>query len=341
MIQDEILVPAQTLQWRCIESRIEGKRLHYGRFAVSPFRKGQASTVGVAMRRALLGEVKGTSITYAKLKNVVHEYSTLVGIRESIHDILINLKEIVLKSDSYETQNASISILGPRDVTAGDIILPTSVKVIDASQHIATLTKAIPLDIELLIERGCGYRTLNLKESLNGEFFIDALFTPIRNANYSIHSFESNNKVQEILFLEVWTNGSLTPGAALSEASRNLIDLFLLFLHMEREESIEGIDNNDELNINNFPSSSISVDIDRMAKEVAFKQIFIDQLELPARAYNCLKKMNVHTISDLLKYTQYDLNKVNKFGKKSVEQVVEASQERFAIKLPKNKFDLD
>nr|NP_569660.1 RNA polymerase alpha subunit [Psilotum nudum]Q8WHZ1.1 RecName: Full=DNA-directed RNA polymerase subunit alpha; Short=PEP; AltName: Full=Plastid-encoded RNA polymerase subunit alpha; Short=RNA polymerase subunit alpha [Psilotum nudum]AGC26825.1 DNA-directed RNA polymerase subunit alpha [Psilotum nudum]BAB84248.1 RNA polymerase alpha subunit [Psilotum nudum] len=339
MIQDEIPIPVQTLQWKCIESKKEGKRLHYGRFAVSPFRKGQASTVGVAMRRALLGEVEGTSITYAKFKNVVHEYSTLVGIKESIHDILINLKEIVLQSDSYETQKASISILGPRDVTAGDILLPTSVKIIDASQHIATITTAIPLDVELRIERDCGYRTLNLKESQSGEFFIDALFTPIRNANYSIHSFESNNKVREILFLEVWTNGSLTPGAALSEASRDLIDLFIIFLNMEKEESIKEIENN-ELNIKNFPSTSISVDIDRMAKEVAFKQIFIDQLELPARAYNCLKKMQVHTVSDLLKYTQYDLKKVKNFGNKSVEQVVEALQERFAIQLPKDQFNI-
>nr|YP_009825507.1 RNA polymerase alpha subunit [Botrychium lunaria]QIU83322.1 RNA polymerase alpha subunit [Botrychium lunaria] len=179
MIQDEAPVPAQILQWRCIESKIESKRLHYGRFVASPFGKGQANTVGVAMRRTLLGGIEGTSITYAKFRNVVHEYSTLVGVRESVHDITINLKEIVLRSDSYETQAASISITGPGNITAGDITLPPPVQIIDASQHTATATKATSLDIESKIEKNRGYRTCNLRESRNGEFFVDAVFAPI------------------------------------------------------------------------------------------------------------------------------------------------------------------
>lgn len=179
MIQDEAPVPAQILRWRCIESKVESKRLHYGRFAASPFDKGQANTVGVAMRRTLLGGVEGTSITHAKFKNVVHEYSTLVGVRESIHDITINPKEIVLKSDSCETQAASISITGPRNVTAEDITLPSPVQIVDASQHTATVTKATSLDIESRIEKDRGYRTWNLRESQNGEFFVDAVFAPI------------------------------------------------------------------------------------------------------------------------------------------------------------------
>lgn len=114
MIQNEISVSAQALQWRCVESKVDSERLHYSRFAISPFRCGQANTVGIAMRRALLGEIEGTCITCAIFKKVTHEYSTIVGIQESVHDILINLKEIVLKSNSYETQKAFISILGPK-----------------------------------------------------------------------------------------------------------------------------------------------------------------------------------------------------------------------------------
>nr|YP_009974241.1 RNA polymerase alpha subunit [Ptisana novoguineensis]QNH94115.1 RNA polymerase alpha subunit [Ptisana novoguineensis] len=343
MIQDEVPVSAQTIQWRCIESKIESKRLHYGRFAISPFRKGQANTVGIAIRRALLGEVEGTAITYAKFRNVIHEYSTIIGIEESVNDILINLKEIVLRSDSYETQKAFISIIGPKDITAEDILLPPSVKVIDNSQHIATITKDITLDIEMKIQKDRGYRIQDSKESQAGEFFIDAVFMPIRRANYSVHSFGNNRKFQEILFIEIWTDGSLTPKEALYEASRNLIDLFLPFLHTEEEEeeTISERDEKSESNGNILFSNSISTDIDRMAKEVAFKHIFIDQLELPARAYNCLKKVDVHTISDLLKYSQDDLRKIKNFGKKSVDQVLEALQERFAINLPKNKFSID
>nr|YP_009694186.1 RNA polymerase alpha subunit [Christensenia aesculifolia]QEI60361.1 RNA polymerase alpha subunit [Christensenia aesculifolia] len=341
MIQDEVPVSAQTIQWRCIESKIESKRLHYGRFAISPFRKGQANTVGIAIRRSLLGEIEGTAITSVKFQNVIHEYSTIIGIKESINDILINLKEIVLRSDSYETQKAYISIIGPKDITAEDILLPPSVKAIDDSQHIATITKDIILDIEMEIQKDRGYRIQDFKEYKAREFFIDAVFMPIRKANYSVHSFGSNNnKFQEILFIEIWTDGSLTPKEALYEASRNLIDLFLPFLHTEEEEIISDRDEKIEPNENIILSKSISTDIDRMAKEVAFKHIFIDQLELPARAYNCLKKVDVHTISDLLKYSQDDLRKIKNFGKKSVDQVLEALQERFAINLPKNKFSI-
>nr|AJB98493.1 RNA polymerase alpha subunit [Helminthostachys zeylanica] len=341
MIQDEIPVPARILQWRCIESKVESKRLHYGRFAASPFRKGQANTVGVAMRRALPGEVEGAGITYAKFKNVIHEYSTLIGVRESIHDILINSEEIVFRSDSYETQTAYISVTGPRNVTAEDTLLPDPVRVIDASQHTATVTKATPSDIESRIGKDRGYRMQNSRESKNGEFFVDAVFTPVRNANYSVHSFEDDNEVREILFIEIWTNGGLTPKEALYEASRNLIDLFIPFLHMEGKELIDGTDDEYESNGKDFPSTPISVNIGEMAKKLTYRHTSIDQLELPARAYNCLKEVNVHTVSDPLNYSQDDLGKIKNLGKKSVEQIVKALKEHFAIQLPREKFPIN
>nr|Q60F88.2 RecName: Full=DNA-directed RNA polymerase subunit alpha; Short=PEP; AltName: Full=Plastid-encoded RNA polymerase subunit alpha; Short=RNA polymerase subunit alpha [Takakia lepidozioides]BAD60944.2 DNA-dependent RNA polymerase alpha subunit [Takakia lepidozioides] len=337
MIRDEIPISAQVLQWRCVESRVDSARLHYSRFAISPFRSGQASTVGIAMRRALLGEVEGTCITCAEFKRVTHEYSTILGIQESVHDVLINLGEIVLRSDSYETQKAFISILGPKKVTAQDIILPPSVKIIDTTQYIATVTKAIHLDIELKIEKDFGYRIEDPIKSADGNFPVDAVFMPIRNVNYSVHSFENGNETQEILFLEIWTNGSVTPKEALYEASRSLINLFIPFLHAEKKEFIYGLKNTYESNMSYFSSPSLSADIDEMTKGVTFKHIFIDQLELPARAYNCLKRVNAHTISDLLNYSQDDLMKIKNFGKKSVEQVLEALQKRFSINLPKNK----
>nr|YP_004376542.1 RNA polymerase alpha subunit [Ptilidium ciliare var. pulcherrimum]ADK89636.1 RNA polymerase alpha subunit [Ptilidium ciliare var. pulcherrimum] len=335
MIQDEIEVSTQILQWRCIESRMESKRLLYGRFAISPFRKGQANTIGIAMRRALLNEIEGASITYVEIKKVKHEYSTITGIQESIHDILINLKEIVSKSDSYEPQKAYISIYGPKKITARDIKGTSSIRIIDNTQYIATLTEAISLDIELNIEKDHGYRIENLQKYRDGIFTIDAVFMPIRNVNYSVHSFESGEKTKEILFLEIWTDGSLTPKEALYEASRSLIDLFIPLMNSERKEINSGMKKKNELDIPCFPFRFISLDMEEMTKDIAFKHIFIDQLELPARAYNCLKRVNVHTIADSLNYSEDDLVKIKNFGKKSIEQVLEALKKRFSIDLQK------
>ncbi|CAI8584903.1 unnamed protein product [Vicia faba] len=225
----------RTLQWKCVESRVDSKRLYYGRFIMSPLMKGQADTIGIAMRRILLGEIEGTCITRAKSEKIPHEYSTIIGIQESIHEILMNLKEVVLRSNLYGTRDASICFKGPGYVTAQDIILPPSVEVIDNTQHIANLTEPINLCIELEIDRKRGYRIKTLNNIQDGSYTIDAVFMPVRNANHSIHSYVNGNEKQEILVLEIWTNGSLTPKEALYEASRNLIDLFIPFLHAEEE----------------------------------------------------------------------------------------------------------
>nr|YP_007374746.1 DNA-directed RNA polymerase subunit alpha [Equisetum hyemale]AGC26659.1 DNA-directed RNA polymerase subunit alpha [Equisetum hyemale] len=332
MIEDELPISVSSVQWKCVESRIESKRLHYGRFAISPFQKGQANTVGIAIRRALLGEVGGTSITSAKFEGAVHEYSTMTGIQESIHDILMNLKEIVLENNSYEVQKGFIQVIGPKKILAEDIQVCSSVKIIDPSQYIATITKSISLNIELKIEKDRGYRIKNTDFKEN-EFPIDAVFMPIRNANYSVHSFQKNKQLFEILFLEIWTNGSLTPEKAISEATRNLIDLVVPLIHIGNKLTGNTINGTSDLSATNFPSISGTNDLNTIAQEIAFKNIFIDQLELPARAYNGLKKVNVHTVSDLLMYTETDLRNIRSLGKKSVEQILEALQKRFAIKL--------
>nr|YP_010719081.1 RNA polymerase alpha subunit [Huperzia arctica]WDR47045.1 RNA polymerase alpha subunit [Huperzia arctica] len=328
------LVPptAGSAYWRCVESKVESERLFYSRFILSPLKVGQANTIGLVMRRALLGEIKGTCITCAKFGSITHEYSTMDGIQESVHDILINSKEIVLKSKSSEAQKAFISIVGPRRVTAQDIELPTSVEVIDPMQHIATITKKVKLNIELKIEKDSGYRKQNIVEYKDGNFTVDAVFTPIRSVNYSIHCFESHDKsiMKEMLLCEIWSNGSITPEEAIYEASRSSINLFLPFLQAEKEkEDFKG----EDIHESNALHPSVSIVVDQMAKKVTFQHIFIEQLELSPKAYNFLKKINVHTISDLLDYSQDDLMKMKNFGKKSVEQILEALQKRFGIRL--------
>ncbi|TYI77111.1 hypothetical protein E1A91_D06G123500v1, partial [Gossypium mustelinum] len=236
-------------------------------------------------------------------EKIPHEYSTIVGIQESVHEILMNLKEIVLRGNLYGTRNAFICAKGPRYVTAQDIILPPSMEIVDNTQHIASLTEPIDLCIGLQIERNKGYSIKTSKNFHDGSYPIDAVFMLVQNVNHSIHCYGNDNEKQEILFLEIWTNGNLTLKDALHEASRNLIDLFIPFLH-EEEENLH-LENNQH---------------DK--KEIALKSIFIDQSELPFRIYNCLKQSNIHTLLDLLNNSREDLLKIEHFRIEGVKQIL-------------------
>nr|YP_010724643.1 RNA polymerase alpha subunit [Sisyrinchium idahoense]WDW31856.1 RNA polymerase alpha subunit [Sisyrinchium idahoense] len=338
MVREEITGSTRTLQWKCVESRVDSKRLYYGRFILSPLRKGQADTIGIAMRRALLGEIEGTCITRAKSEKGPHEYSTIVGIEESVHEILINLKEIVLRSNLYGVRDASIFVRGPRYVTAQDIISPPSVEIVDATQHIANLTEPIDFCIGLQIKRDRGYRINPTNSSQDGSYPIDAVYMPIRNANHSIHSYGNGNEKQEILFLEIWTNGSLTPQEALYEASRNLIDLFIPFLQVE-EEGIRFEENKNRFTLPSFTlQEQFNNNLKKNKKGIPLKFIFIDQSELSSRIYNCLKRSNIHTLLDLLSNSQEDLIRIEYFHTEDVKEILDTLQKRFSINLPKNKF---
>nr|YP_011008520.1 RNA polymerase alpha subunit [Tacca plantaginea]WPV72346.1 RNA polymerase alpha subunit [Tacca plantaginea] len=335
MVREEAAESTRTLQWKCVESRVDSKRLYYGRFILSPLMKGQADTIGIAMRRALLGEIEGTCITCAKSEKVPHEYSTIVGIEESVHEILLNLKEIVLRSNLYGIRDASICVRGPRYVTAQDIISPPSVKIVDTTQYIANLTEPIDLCIGLQIKRDRGSRMKPINNSQDGSYPIDAVFMPVRNANHSIHSYGNGNEKQEILFLEIWTNGSLTPKEALYEASRNLIDLFIPFLHAEEEDFEE---NKKKFTLAPFTFQDRLTNLKKNKKGIPLKYLFIDQLELPPRTYNCLKRSNIHTLSDLLSKSQEDLRKMEYFRIEDVKHILDILQKHFVVDLPKKRF---
>nr|AKZ30787.1 RNA polymerase alpha subunit [Goodenia tripartita] len=332
MVREKVRVSARGLHWKCVESRADNKRHLYGRFILSPLMKGQADTIGIALRRALLAEIEGTAITRAKSEKVPHEYSTIRGIQESVHEILMNLKEIVLRSNLYGTCEASICVKGPGYVTAQDIISPPYVEIVDNIQHIASLTEPIELIIGLQIEKN---RFIPLKERnifQDGSYAIDAVFMPVRHMNYSIHS--SGNGKQEILFLEIWTNGSLTPKEALHEACRNLIDLFIPFLHTD-----EGNLENNQHGIS-FPSFTFYDKLTELKKN-KMALIFIDQSELPPSIYNCLKSSNIYTLFDLLNLlnnSQEDLMKKAHLHIEDVKQILGLLEKNFEIDLRKNPF---
>jgi DNA-directed RNA polymerase subunit alpha len=339
MVREKVTISTRTLQWKCVESRADSKRLYYGRFILSPLMKGQADTIGIAMRRALLGEIEGTCITRAKSEKIPHEFSTIAGIQESVHEILMNLKEIVLKSNLYGTRDASICVKGPGYVTAQDIILPPSVEIIDNTQHIANLTEPIELCIGLQIERNRGYRIKPPNNFQDGSYPIDAVFMPVRNANHSVHSYGNGNEKQEILFIEIWTNGSLTPKEALHEASRNLIDLFIPFLCAE-EENLYLEKNQHKVTLPLFTFHDRFAKLRKNQTEIALKYIFIDQSELIPKIYNCLKRSNIHTLSDLLNNSQENLMKIEHFQIEDVKHIlgILEMEKHFTIDLPKNPF---
>nr|YP_009476993.1 RNA polymerase alpha subunit [Adenocalymma marginatum]AVM81511.1 RNA polymerase alpha subunit [Adenocalymma marginatum] len=341
MVREKVTVSTQTLQWKCVESRTDSKRLNYGRFILCPLMKGQADTIGIAMRRALLGEIKGTCITRVKSENVPNEYCAVPGIQESFHDIVTNLKKIVLRSNLYRTTDASICVRGPGYVTAQDIILPPYVEIVDNTQHIASLTEPINLCIRLEIARSRYPRKMP-DTRRDGSYLIDALFMTVLNANYSIHSYRNGNENQEILFLEIWTNGSLTPKEALHEASRNLIDLLIPFLDEEEENLILEDDEHTVYfspftffhdNFTFFDNFTFYDKLDKLRKyqNKALKLIFIDQSELSPRAYNCLKRSNIYTLFDLLNKSQEDLMKIEHFRLEDAKQILGIIEKYFAI----------
>nr|YP_009699077.1 RpoA [Loasa nitida]QEJ86560.1 RpoA [Loasa nitida]QEJ86985.1 RpoA [Loasa sp. CF-2019]QEJ87070.1 RpoA [Loasa sp. CF-2019] len=336
MVRDKITVSTRTLQWKCVESRADSKRLYYGRFILSPLMKGQADTIGIAIRRALLGEIEGTCITCAKSEKIPHEYCTIVGIQESVHEILMNLKEIILRSNLYGTCDASICVKGPGYVTAQDIIPPSYVEIVDNTQYIASLTEPIDFCIGLQIQRNRGYHIKSPNNFQDGSYPIDPVFMPVRNANHSIHSYGNGNEKQEILFLEIWTNGSLTPKEALHEASRNLIDLFIPFLHTE-EQNLHLEDNQHKITLPPFTFHDKLAKLRKNKKKIALKYIFIDQSELPPRMYNCLKRSNIYTLLDLLHNSEEDLMKIEHFRIEDVKKILSILEKQFASDLPKNK----
>nr|YP_009555689.1 RNA polymerase subunit alpha [Selaginella kraussiana]AZU95806.1 RNA polymerase subunit alpha [Selaginella kraussiana] len=214
--------------WRCTEAKADSERLYHSRFIISPSEAGQANTLGAALRRTLLGASGGGYITIIGVfSGTDHEYTAMAGVRESVHDILTNLKDIVLRGRPTALQEAYISVGGPGKVTARDIVLPPFVGIIDPAQHIATLTRNIHFNVRLGVGRREGYRCQNMAERQNGNLLLDAPTVPIRNVNYSIHCYgnHSGGITKEMLLLEIWTNGSLTPGEAIHDTSRNLVNL--------------------------------------------------------------------------------------------------------------------
>lgn len=306
-------------QVNSVESIVEDDQSQYSRFIIEPLGRSQGTTVGNALRRVLLSDLQGTSVTAVRIAGASHEFSTIPGVREDVLDVLLNMKETVLKSYSSQPQIGRMMVQGPARVTAANFDLPSEVDLISADQYIASVAAGHTLEMEFRIEQGKGYRAIDRsREETGGVDFmqVDAVFMPVRKVNYRVENFiDAEDNPRDRLIMEIWTNGSLTAQQAMSEAAALLVDMFNplkdVTLEPKRDEDVK--------------------------EEDPTYQIPIEELQLSVRAYNCLKRAQINAVSDLLDYSQEDLLEIKNFGQKSAEEVVEALRVHLGIMLPLEK----
>lgn len=302
---------------KCLKSeKIESGACH-GQFIINSLKSGQGLTIGNQLRRVLLGDLGGLAISSVRIAGISHEFSTIPGVREDILEILLNLKGIVLKSKTKTTQFGRLKVEGPRVITAGLIQLPADFEIINPNHYIATISTSNIVEIELKFEYGTGYRLASQSFSEENENYLqlDTIFMPIQKVDFKIENvYDTNNNISEKLLLDIWTNGSISPNDALQSAAQIIIDLFGLLI------------NNKETNKNNnlsLKSQSISIE--------PYTNIAIEELQLSVRAYNCLKKAQINTVGDLLKYSPEKLQELKNFGRKSADEVFSTLKNKLGI----------
>lgn len=305
-------------QIECIESKTESVREQYGHFVLEPLKKGQGITIGNSLRRTILSDLQGAAIVAVRIAGINHEFSTITGVREDVLEIILNLKEVILKNYSEEPQIGRIRIQGPAIITAGLFDVPSEIEIIDSQQYIATICNNTIFEMEFRIEKGRGYKLANKGiDNKSIDFLqIDAVFMPVKRFNYIVEEKRIDaTKIQEKLSIEIWTDGSISPQEAISQGSTILTNLFHPLTNI------------------NFKSHNQ----ENENQEQHINQILIEELRLSVRAYNCLKRAQIHSISDLLDYSEEELLEIKNFGQKSAEEVIEALQKKLGINLPKEK----
>lgn len=332
----------------CLDLRIEEVCSYYGRFRFGPLRRGQAITVANSIRRILLSELSGVAITEVRFGNtdsIIHEFSTLPGVKESVFEILLHLKDVVISkttpmSEEMEPQKCSFVLQGPGHVTVQSISLPPGLQFVNPNQHIATIySDHVAIPVEITIELGQGCLPVQKNQSMDS-IPVEPTFIPVKKVNYIIEDIEvtrSEMERKERILFEIWTNGSVSPQEAIHEGAQRLIELFIPLL----DESPE-VDP-----LLRFSSSMTTIESPRSEEVLSSPRkdspseslipsgMLIEDLGLSVRSYNCLKKAQIHTVVDLLDYSQQHLLEIKNFGMKSAEEVAQALQNRFGIELPK------
>ena len=290
-----------------LELAADGK---YGKFVMEPLERGYAITLGNSMRRVLLSILPGVAITNIKIDGVVHEFSTIEGVKEDVTEIVLNLKGLIAKMHSDTAKKIYIDAEGPCVVTAGMIQADSEVEILNPDMYIATLAEGAKLNMEMTLDRGRGYVSADQNkpaQNIIGVIAIDSIYTPVLKANFTVDNTRVGNVTDKgKLTLEVWTDGSMSANEAVSLSAKILIEHFELFLDLT-----EGVSE----------SESIMAEKSDNAKEKVL-DLTIDELDLSVRSFNCLKRAGINTVEDLINKSEEDMMKVRNLGRKSLEEVI-------------------
>lgn len=285
----------------------------YGKFIIEPLEKGFGNTIGNALRRVLLSSLEGTAVTSARIEGITHEYTSIPGVLEDVIDVMLNLKGLVVKTESKEPQHLRIDVDVPGPVLASDIQFPAGVKVVNPDWLICTIADGGSFHADVIVETGKGYVANDVsRESKAGASIdvlpIDATFMPIKRVSYNVEAARVGNSLDfDKLTLEIWSNGSVDVNNALSQAATLLIEHFMQIASLTGQPSI----------------SPVPVVEEEVKEDENIPSISIEELELSVRAYNCLKRASINSMAELLKKSENDLLNIKNFGKKSSDEVIE------------------
>ena len=282
----------------------------YGKIVVEPLERGYGVTLGNSLRRILLSSLPGYAITSVKIDGVLHEFSTIPGVKEDVTEIILNLKSVILKIHGEGPKTVYIDATGEGEVLAGDIKCDSEVEIINPDWHICTLDKDAHINMELTVNKGRGYvsaeQNKKLMQPVIGVIAIDSIYTPILKANYTIDDLHVGQDIGfDKLTLEVWTNGTIAATEAVSLGAKFLNEHLALFGDLSGEAY----------------ETEIMVDKGDDAKEKVLEMTF-EELDLSVRSFNCLKRAGINTVEDLTNKTEDDMMKVRNLGKKSLDEVI-------------------
>ena len=281
---------------------------NYGKFVVEPLERGYGTTLGNSLRRILLSSLPGVAVTSVKIDGILHEFSTIPGVKVDVTEIILNLKKLAVKLNGENTKRVLINAIGPKEVTAADILGDSDVEIFNPELHIATLEENATLIMEINLARGRGYVPAEMNKDENTPISViptDSIFTPVRKVNFTVE----NTRVGQVtdydrLVLEIWTDGSVTPSEGVSIGSKIMQEHLSLFV--ELTDSAEGME--------------IMVEKEENQKEKAL-EMTIEELELSVRSFNCLKRAAINTVEELTHRSEEDMMKVRNLGKKSLDEV--------------------
>ena len=286
----------------------------YGKFVVEPLERGFGITIGNALRRILLSSLPGVAVYAVRIDGVLHEFSTVLGVKEDVTEMILSLKELSATIDGEESKVLKIQAVGPCEVTGADIICPPEVEIVSKDLHIATLDENAKLNMEIHVNKGRGY--VSAEENKNdsmpiGTLPVDSIYTPIEKVSYHVENTRVGQKTDfDKLTLEVLTNGSINPQEGMSLAAKVLEEHLKLFIDLS--EHIGNVE--------------IMVEKEEDKKEKVL-EMTIEELDLSVRSYNCLKRAGINTVEELSNKSEEDMMKVRNLGKKSLEEVIQKLNE--------------